>query len=122
MSDELLHHGHNNARPLRHEEQLLLRALLGKREDFQMFDGQIANGRVLDQPDGGMGSLKFVGDESRTLGQLLAKAEYVDTDGVLTSIVVNADQMGRLFELDMWKVDFSPLRQYPRPETLNVVG
>jgi uncharacterized lipoprotein NlpE involved in copper resistance len=41
------------------------------------------------------------------------EAEYVDCDGVPVSIVLNADQNGRLYELDMWKVDFAPLQEYP---------
>ncbi|MBK6296439.1 MAG: hypothetical protein IPF55_21165 [Rhodoferax sp.] len=34
------------------------------------------------------------------------------------SIVVNVDKRGNLFELDFWKVDFSPLCQYPTPDRL----
>jgi hypothetical protein len=43
----------------------------------------------------------------------LVEAEYVDSDAVLVSIAVNADQTGQPFEIDFWKVDFSPLKQYP---------
>lgn len=120
MSDELLHQGHEMARPLRGEEQMLLRALLKSRDDFETLDRQISNGLVRDLPDAGMGSLEFIGEESRMLGKVLARAEYVDSDGVLTSIVVNADLLGKLFELDMWKVDFSALRKYPQPDALNI--
>ena len=28
------------------------------------------------------------------------------------------DEYGELFELDFWKVDFSPLRRYPQPQDL----
>ncbi|MGX9773217.1 DUF6984 family protein [Janthinobacterium aestuarii] len=120
MSVESHHQGHEGARPLRSEEQALLRTLLENRNDFQMLKNQIASDFVIDLLDGGMKSLKFVGDESRSLGALLAEAEYVDVDGVVVSIVVNADQGGQLFEVDIWKVDFSPLKQYPRPEALSI--
>ncbi|HRI35934.1 MAG TPA: hypothetical protein PK765_02445 [bacterium] len=68
--------------------------------------------------DGGMGSVKFVYD-SDTLaifGTEIASALYCDTDGVPVSITVNLDQAGRFFELDIWKVDFSPLQRFPRPQ------
>ncbi len=120
MSVESLHQGREEARPLRQDEQALLRALLESGSDFQSLEEQIAHGLVFDLPDGGMGSLKFAGDESRSLGVLLAEAEYVDADGIMVSIVVNADQIGRLFEVDVWKADFSELKQYPQPEVLRI--
>jgi hypothetical protein len=30
---------------------------------------------------------------------------------VLVSVALNVDQRGELFELDLWKVDFSPLQR-----------
>jgi hypothetical protein len=45
----------------------------------------------------------------------LMEAQYVDSDGVLVSIAVNAARNSDLLEVDFWKVDFSPLRRYPRP-------
>ena len=122
MSVELLHHGREKGRSLRPEEQALLRALLSGQEGFQLLDDQIMNGLVAEMPDGGMGSIRFVGDESRELGRLLAEAEYLDDDGILVSIVVNADKAGRLFEIDFLKVDFSALKQYPRPDALHIKG
>lgn len=120
MLVDLLHQGGEGARPLRQDEQGLLRALLECRSDFHSLEEQIAHGLVFDMLDGGMGSVLFAGDESRSLGVLLAEAEYVDADGILVSIVVNADQLGRLFEVDVWKVDFSGLKQYPRPDVLRI--
>jgi hypothetical protein len=74
--------------------------------------------RVADMHDGGMGSIRFVQPEPQPFGKELAEAQYVDSDGVLVSIALNTDIMGRLFELDFWKVDFSPLRRYPEPSDL----
>jgi hypothetical protein len=71
--------------------------------------------------DGGMGSIRFInppGTELRSIGKALAEAQYTDEDGVPVSIVVNADKNNELYELDFWKVDFSPLRRYPKPEQL----
>lgn len=35
------------------------------------------------------------------LGRLLAKAEYLDDDEMIVRIVVNTDETGRLFEMDL---------------------
>ncbi|QQO17442.1 hypothetical protein JJB99_15535 [Bradyrhizobium diazoefficiens] len=66
---------------------------------------------VEDMNDGGMGSLRFVGSLDRRLGKCIGEAEFDDADGVLVSVALNVDQRGELFELDLWKVDFSPLQQ-----------
>jgi len=72
--------------------------------------------------DGNMGSLKFVTSESRhrRFGEKIAEAEFVDEDGVLVSATINVDDRGNLFELDLWKVDFSPLKRYPKADDLDV--
>jgi hypothetical protein len=74
---------------------------------------QLERAQVRDIDDGGMGSLKFAGDERRSLGSCLVEADYLDRDGVPVSIALNADTNGLLYELDMWKVDFAPLQEYP---------
>jgi hypothetical protein len=65
--------------------------------------------------DGGMGSIRFVGDQphERHLGKVLREAKFLDADGTLVLISINLDQNGTLFEVDFWKVDFSPLCRYP---------
>jgi hypothetical protein len=106
-------------RLLKKEEKTLLTALLKSLEiDFQ---SQISSGLVEDMHDGGMGSIKFTnseGNKIRSIGKSLAEAQYTDEDGIPVSIVVNADKNNELYELDFWKVDFSPLRRYPKPEQL----
>jgi hypothetical protein len=71
---------------------------------------------VEEMQDGNMGSLKFVTSESgrRRFGEKIAETEFVDEDGVLVSATINLDDRGNLFELDIWKVDFSPLKRYPK--------
>lgn len=79
--------------------------------------------QVEDMNDGGMGGIRFVSSNpQRQLGGTLAEAEYEDADGIKVSITLNADQYGDLYEIDFWKVDFSPLRLYPRPEQLRVTA
>ncbi|MFN4288851.1 MAG: DUF6984 family protein [Brevundimonas sp.] len=64
---------------------------------------------VREMDDGRMGSLQFVGAADRSMGSTVAHAEFEDADGVPVSVALLLDQEGRLFELDIWKVDFSPL-------------
>jgi uncharacterized SAM-dependent methyltransferase len=65
-----------------------------------------------------MGSIRFLNGADRRRSRSIAEAQYVDDDGVLVSIELNVDEMNELFELDFWKVDFSPLRRYPSPADL----
>lgn len=74
---------------------------------------------VVDIADGGMGSIRFIPEPAKgvqVFGAEVARGSAHDIDGVLLSISVNVDQDGDLFELDIWKVDFSRLRRYPRAE------
>jgi len=69
--------------------------------------------------DQGMGSLLLfpegvrVNDE-RFLGQQVSEHQYTDEDGIEVIASLNIDDAGRLFELDMWKTDFSPLIGIPK--------
>jgi hypothetical protein len=82
--------------------------------------GQLERAQVRDMDDGGMGSLKFAGGDHRSLGSCLVEAEYLDRDGVPVSIVLNSDTNGLFYELDMWKVDFAPLHEYPDFERVTI--
>lgn len=63
--------------------------------------------------DGGMGSLYFPHPEKpraeRRFGKCIAQTEFTDDDDVVVSAALNVDQDGDLFELDLWKTDFSPV-------------
>jgi hypothetical protein len=59
--------------------------------------------------DGGMGSLAIGENYSgRQLGEEVAEYMFKDIDGTAVSAALNVDQQGNLYELDIWKVDFSP--------------
>jgi hypothetical protein len=109
----------NGLRSLCTEEYSLIHALLGHVRDGEQLLRQLEHAQVRDMNDGGMGSLEFAGGR-RPLGRLLVEAEYLDRDGVLVSIALNADQSGRLYELDMWKVDFAPLQEFPTSERVTI--
>lgn len=73
--------------------------------------------RVRDMSDGGMGSLLFQpGSSITTFG--VAELFFLDEDGVLVSASLNATSEGKPVELDLWKVDFSPLRRWPSKDQI----
>lgn len=76
--------------------------------------------------DGGMGSLLLLprgcSESGRILGEEKVSGEFFDTDGVMVSITLNYDKQGQLFELDVWKVDFSPLCSWPDPSTIRITS
>ena len=109
-------------RPLREEERQLIGSLLPGISASAALEDTLLASCVTDMHDGGMGGIRFVQPEPGTFGKTLAEAQFVDSDGVLVSVALNADRNGRLFELDFWKVDFSPLRRYPKPSDLVVKG
>ncbi len=63
--------------------------------------------------DGGMGSLLLFPNgeifEGREFGSQVSDYQYKDSDGVEVIVSLNVDKEGKLFELDVWKTDFSPL-------------
>ncbi|MFP1131927.1 DUF6984 family protein [Asticcacaulis sp. W401b] len=67
--------------------------------------------------DGGMGglrlSLRLPQVPDRKFTNQISALSFSDADGTAVSAVLNVDQFGELFELDMWKVDFSPLQRWP---------
>jgi len=110
----------NDLRPLRLEEESLVRALLQCVTGGEQLLRQLERAQVRDMDDGGMGSLQFAGGEHRSSGSCLVEAKYLDRDGVPVSIALNADTNGLLYELDMWKVDFASLQEYPDPQFVTV--
>jgi hypothetical protein len=64
--------------------------------------------------DGGMGSLAFapIGTDRR-FGSSPAECHFRDSDGVLVSAALYLDEQGAPYEVDVWKVDFSPLLRWP---------
>ncbi|HJI18730.1 MAG: DUF6984 family protein [Alistipes sp.] len=67
--------------------------------------------------DGGMGSLTlffpFTTDRKRSFGKQISDCTFTDTDGVEVIVSLYADTNGDLYELDIWKTDFSPMKQIP---------
>ena len=72
--------------------------------------------------DGRMGSISFdlKGDQSRTR-QIIA-GNFKDKDGVIVDFELTADNEGNLFELDIWKGDFSPLISLPNEKEIKITA
>ncbi len=103
------------ARHLKPDEIALIVAMLASKREEQALRKELTEALVEEMKDGGMGSLKFIGSAERKFGQQLAESEFQDVDGVALSISINVDQWGALFEMDVWKVDFTPLIRLPSP-------
>ncbi|MGO4153075.1 DUF6984 family protein [Cupriavidus sp. YAF13] len=96
------------------ERTLLAKLIAGKPQEMRLL-GSLADALVEEMDDGGMGSLRFYASDarSRRLGEQLAKREFVDIDGIPVMVAINLDDHGDLYELDIWKVDFSPFNRFP---------
>jgi hypothetical protein len=116
----------NSLRPISGREKALIAALLQCKPAMLHLVESLDNLAVAEMSDGGMGSLLLVpmGVEStrRSFGQQLVLGEFTDKDGVPVSVALNADTSGNLYELDMWKVDFSQLLKWPDPADIRIVG
>ena len=82
-------------------------------------------GRPMD--DGGMGSFAFApcadipyAEGSRRLGRVASEVWFDDADGVPVLASLFLDEEGAPFELDVWKVDFSPLQRWPGSDDLTL--
>lgn len=66
----------------------------------------------------GMGTLRFSGPDNRKFGSCFAETEFTDADGVPVSAALNLDQFGEIFELDLFKADFSAVQRIPPVDEL----
>ena len=112
------------SRELRGEERALVLALasIAKIDNELVSQQALDNARVKDMLDGGMCSIRFAasGDgTNRSFGNAAGELWYVDADGVVVTFCLNLDNHGDLYEVDGWKVDFSPLKRFPQPEDLH---
>lgn len=108
------------------QEKAVIRALLQSKPEMRHLFDALDELLVTEISDGGMGSLLLVPKDlvgvSRSFGQQVALGEFTDSDGTLVSVALNVDRQGRLYELDVWKVDFSPLVAWPDPSQIRVVS
>jgi hypothetical protein len=100
------------SRTLTRREKELVELLVASAESFCL-TRELERLEVEPMSDGEMGSLYFVhpekGRRERRFGRSIAQTEFTDDDGVVVSATLNVDEDGDLFELDVWKADFSPV-------------
>jgi hypothetical protein len=88
--------------------------MLAECKDGNRYTASLTSQLVSEMQDGGMRGLNFRSDKSsRVLGQELTSIEFEDVDGVKVFATINLDQDGELFELDIWKADFSAVLRLP---------
>ena len=106
-----------NMRQLKSYELELIKTLL--MIDFKLAEVIIPtlnNVLVNEANDGGMGGLQFISsiaDSGKIFGRVVSEAEFLDENEVLVSVELSLDTNNQLFELDVWKVDYSPVSRWP---------
>ena len=96
--------------------------LLSSKSEYHKLLSSLEEQTVKELKDGGMGSLQFVSREKQTLCKTIAEAEFNDKDGVPVFVSLGIDLKGELFELDVWKADFSAVESWPPIENIRVVA
>jgi hypothetical protein len=96
---------------------MLLEELTTRATGLRLEPGWIEKVRVRAMPDSGMGSFEVAkptgAAENRSLGRVAAELTFYDVDGVLVTVTLNTDADDELFEVDVWKTDFTPVARIP---------
>lgn len=97
-----------------------LRRLFSWCRDGEKFSIGLEDIFVQDMDDGGMGGVFFLSKNrnDQVLGNMLMELEFFDEDGAIVSVVINLDQNGDLYEMDVFKGDFSALLSFPEKEDI----
>lgn len=100
---------------LREDERALIAELIKRNNGPVRLLSSLSDCRVEEMDGGGMGGLRFCveGGSLRHFGEQLLEAKFLDADGVALMVAINLDEYAELYELDIWKVDFSPLIRFP---------
>lgn len=105
-----------NREPTTQEKKLI--ELLVSKSSLELPDNWKDRLLVRPMDDGGMGSLYLLPNiESRStqkLGRRVSEYQFTDLDGIEVLVSLNVDEQGNLFELDIWKTNFSPLVKFPK--------
>ena len=108
-----------HGRKLNKEEIDLIEYLAGK-ANYQLERKWYDEYQAFPMDDGGMGSILLVEDhlpkQERFFKAQIADCILHDVDNVAIIISLNIDQNDFLFELDIWKVDYSPVKKISRLE------
>ena len=111
-------------RDLRADELGVIRKMLSRTDVGTEFENRLAAMKVQTMADGGMGSIRFYNGRDRSpldYGGQIAEAAFQDADGMPVSVTLSVDRTGQLFEMDVFKADFSPLIRYPELKDLAII-
>ncbi len=103
-------------RKLKKEEYDLIVFMLKDLPLLTQVTNDLSDKLVEEMDDGAMGSLLFVANESNKVRKFykeIATVSFLDIDGVPVSFAINIDDDGDIFELDVFKGDFSPIKRFP---------
>ena len=101
-------------RLLRPNELTFIKSMMGRSDNVSIVPARLEDVLVEEMNDGGMGSLLFSSSKGgRVLGEEVARKVFLDQDGVLAVATISHDNHGELYELDVWKTDFSKLLGFP---------
>ena len=92
-------------------EKAFIMEMLKYTDETHIFSHLLDQAIVEEMDDGGMGSLKFIYEnvEQALFGRDLIAVQFKDVDYTLVIASIYLDRQDKLFEIDVWKVDFSPL-------------
>jgi len=95
------------------DEIRLLEFLFRQAKDITISSDWKKTIQVQNMDDEGMGSLLLfengIVSKEREFGSEVASCYFQDIDNVTVSAALNVDTNGKIFEMDIWKTDFTPL-------------
>ena len=98
-----------------YKEEIDLIEYLAVKANYQLEKYWYDEYQAFPMDDGGMGSILLVADnlsnQERFFKAQIADCILHDVDDVAIIISLNIDQNDCLFELDVWKVDYSPVKK-----------
>jgi hypothetical protein len=104
----------SNRKPTKAEKELI--GSLIKKSSKEYLYNNLDTILVRPMNDGKMGSLLIINKDdepNRMFGEQISEDYFEDEDGINVIISLNVDNKGNLFELDIWKTDFSSLIKIP---------
>jgi hypothetical protein len=105
----------SNRKPTRQEENLI--ELLIQKSTKEISKNWREGLLVRSMDDGKMGSLYLFPNgkikDGRVMGEQISEVQFKDQDDIEVIASLNIDSEGDIFELDIWKIDFSELINLP---------
>lgn len=98
------------------EREIRLVSYLANKANYELHPNWLEDVDVMPLADGGMGSIIFTTPDTqdeRRAETLISDCEFKDIDNITVIASLYIDGNKKLYELDIWKTDFSPLIEIP---------